>query len=96
MAKSRRSSPEFCPNCAEAVPPGSLACPSCGSDHESGWKEEAAYSSAGIPEDDDFNYDEYLEREFNRSPVPRGIKPIWWVTALILLALIILGLVLKF
>src|SRR2546430_7408073 len=33
--------PEVCPACGEDVPPDALACPECGADHNSGWREDA-------------------------------------------------------
>ena len=67
--------------CGEAVPRNALACPECGADGRSGWREGA--DSADLP-DEDFDYDEYLKKEFGRSPKPVGLKPIWWVTGIIL------------
>ena len=74
--------PESCPVCGEDVPAGALACPECGADHRSGWREDA--SAADLP-DDDFDYEEFVQKEFGRSPKPAGVKPIWWVTAVVLL-----------
>jgi hypothetical protein len=42
------SDPFFCPNCGAEVPQGALACPACGSDHETGWSEEARYQDLGF------------------------------------------------
>ena len=43
---------ETCPNCGESFPAGRLACPECGSDAETGWKdqEEIDYESVELPE----------------------------------------------
>ena len=62
----------------------SLACPHCGADHNSGWREEAgSYDGLDIP-DPEFNYDEFVKQEFGPLPKPRGVKTIWWVTAILL------------
>jgi hypothetical protein len=85
---SRPRTPKVCPVCGEDVPPKSLACPECGSDHNTGWKEDAhTYDGLDLP-DDDFSYDEFVEKEFgkNRGTKAVGIKPIWWVATFILLA----------
>ena len=74
--------PEVCPVCGEDVPKGALACPDCGADHRSGWRENA--DSAHLP-DDDFDYDKFVKKEFGRSIKPVGIKPVWWVTAVLLI-----------
>jgi hypothetical protein len=77
--------PEVCPVCGEDVPRNAVACPGCGADHNSGWKEEAAaYDAVDLP-DDDFNYEEFVKQEFGSSPHRTGIKPIWWITAILLI-----------
>lgn len=80
--------PEICPVCGEDVPRGALACPECGADHRSGWREDAAtYDGTGISDEGEFDYDEYVAREFGGPSVkPAGMKPLWWITALVLLA----------
>jgi hypothetical protein len=86
---TQRKSPKVCPVCAEEVPPGSLACPECGADHNSGWREDAdTYDAVDLP-DDDFNYEEFVKQEFGSSPKPAGVKTIWWITAILLIAALI-------
>lgn len=87
MVKPKLEPPAVCPVCGEDVPPRSLACPECGADHNSGWRLDAnVHDGLDLPEDG-FDYDEFVRREFGSSPKPAGIKTIWWVTAIILLAL---------
>ena len=67
------------------MPPRSLACPECGADHNSGWREDAAsYDGAGLG-DDSFDYEEFVREEFGTSAKPKGISTIWWVTAIVLI-----------
>ena len=74
--------PEVCPVCGEDVPRGAAACPECGADHNSGWREDAdSYDGAGLP-DEGFDYKEFVRREFGALPKPATIKTVWWVTAL--------------
>ena len=64
MPEDRKETPEICPVCGADVPPGAIVCPDCGADHETGWNEEATrYDGLDIP-DEDFNYDEYVKREY--------------------------------
>lgn len=86
---SRPRTPEICPVCEEDVPPKALSCLECGADHNSGWKLAAdSYDGIDIP-DEEFNYDEFVKNEFSSPLKPPGIKPVWWITAiLILIALI--------
>jgi hypothetical protein len=81
--------PETCPNCGADVPPNAKACPECGSDEQTGWSDEAATSGLDLP-DENFNYDEFVENEFGgKKPIPHGIRPFWWVIALLILGAIV-------
>lgn len=84
--------PEICPNCGAEVPRDAKACPECGSDETTGWSEQARYDSLDLP-DENFDYDEFVEREFGekkKSPVPRGVHWFWWIAALLLIAALVL------
>ncbi len=89
---SRPQTPETCPVCGEDVPPRALACPECGADHNSGWREDADTTGGLDLPDEEFNYDEFVKEEFG-SGSRRGIKPLWWIVAVILLAALIAGLI---
>ena len=83
---TRRKAPEICPVCGEDVPRAALACPQCGADHNSGWRDDAdVYDGIGVAEEE-FDYDEFVRNEFGSSTKPRGIHTIWWITAILLLA----------
>jgi hypothetical protein len=87
--------PETCPNCGAEVPAAVRACPECGADEQTGWSEKAASDGLGLPEEN-FDYDDFVEREFgSRKPLPRGVSWFWWVVALLLL-LVCLGFWLHF
>jgi len=71
--------------CGEAVPRSALACPECGADHSSGWREDAeVYDAVDLP-NEDFNYEEFVQQEFGSSR-KRVIKKVWWITAILLVA----------
>ena len=87
--RGKPETPAVCPVCGEDVPRRALACPECGADHNSGWREDAeSYDGVDLP--GDFDYEEFTRQEFGRSPKPAGISPIWWVTAIVLLVLTLL------
>jgi len=73
-----------CPGCApklarkrQAPPPRSKA-----------WQQDEIYDALDLP-DEDFDYDEFVAREFGRVPHRRlGVKWYWWVLGVVLLLLI--------
>ena len=78
--------PEVCPHCGAEVPPGAKACPECGSDELTGWSEEARYDDLNLP-DKNFDYDDFVKREFGRErAVPRGIHWFWWLVTILVIA----------
>lgn len=84
------TAPEICPNCGAEVPPNAKACPECGSCEETGWSESAYTSGLNLPDDQEFNYNQYLEREFGtKKTVPHGISWFWWLVGVLLLAVIL-------
>jgi hypothetical protein len=79
----------ICPHCGAEVPAKARACPECGSDEQTGWAEDAATGTLDLP-DDQFDYQDYLKREFGQpSPVPAGIHWFWWVVGLALVGVFI-------
>ena len=80
------SPPETCPNCGAEVPSNAKACPECGADEQTGWSEAARTDGLDLP-DENFDYDDFVKREFgDKSPVPRGVHWFWWVVALVVAA----------
>ena len=74
----------------------SRGCSRCTKNAPKSWAEEPHLDGVSLPDDpDDFDYNEFVDREFGRSA---SIKPPhlawkWWLTAIILLALMITGLI---
>lgn len=82
-----------CPNCGAEVPSRARACPECGSCERTGWSPRADVDGPGMP-DDEFDYDEFVAREFGaRRAVPRGGKFFWWLIAVVVLIAFALTLV---
>ena len=84
--------PEICPHCGTEVPPRASVCPQCGSDDKTGWSDEARASGLDLP-DENFDYDDYVKREFDGEVKPRGLHWFWWLVALLLLVGIVLVLI---
>ncbi|MFH1477262.1 MAG: zinc-ribbon domain-containing protein [Verrucomicrobiota bacterium] len=84
--------PDICPVCGAEVPSTAHACPECGADNTTGWNEDhAVYDGLNLP-DDEFDYDEFINKEFNGKGKPVK-KRLQWLCiigfALVLIALII-------
>lgn len=86
--KNALKTPEICPVCDEEVPRNAAACPTCGADHHSGWRSEAAAEDA-IGGSGDFDYEEFVCDEFGTVPKRAAISPLWWITALVVIAALI-------
>ncbi len=86
--------PGQCPVCGEWVPRGAAACDDCGACAKSGWKANAdTYDGVDLP-DEDFDYDDFIQREFGGSSGsrPRMSKQTFWrIVAAIVLGVMILG-----
>ena len=85
--------PEVCPNCGADVPRNAKACPECGADESTGWAEDAQQATAadlGLPEED-FDYDEFVKKEFGGGGNPATGNAIWWVTGLVLFIILLAG-----
>lgn len=81
------------------MPARAAACPHCGSDEETGWSEGAHDVEGWATDDeswdhddeDDFDYDEYLRREFPEHAPPRQsidlLRAARWALVLVLILL---------
>ena len=81
--------PETCPICGQDVPCHALACPGCGADHNSGWNEEATGLDGVDLPGENFNYDQFLEREFGGKVKPSSQKTVWWVVGIVILIVVV-------
>jgi len=46
------------------------------------------HDALGLP-DDDFDYEEFVREEFDSASSPKGAKTIWWVTAILLIGVLL-------
>jgi hypothetical protein len=81
--------PSECPVCGETLLPKAKACPECGACEKSGWKNDFSADGLNLP-DEEFDYDDFIEKEFGKKAVPPSIKKRWWIVAIILLILTLL------
>lgn len=84
--------PGQCPACGEWVPRGAVACDDCGACAKSGWKKDSdVYDGLDLPEED-FDYDEFVDREFGSSKGGRQTsrEVFWrWVAAIVLVVMVL-------
>lgn len=83
--------PDECANCGAAIPRHAKACPECGADERTGWRETSLYDDLDLPEsawsDDD-------------APPPPAVRPrvngipwYWWCVGAVLVVLLAAGLI---
>ncbi len=88
----RPSPPAECANCGAAIPRSAQACPACGADERTGWRDSTAtlYDGLDLPDS------AYADEAAPPAPRPRrGPAWYWWCVAVALLiffALAALGL----
>lgn len=86
----------ICPFCDSEVLVGK-ACPGCAKKQKPSPPKskrpephDEIYDGLDLP-DDDFDYDEFVAREFGRVPHRKtGVKWYWWLLAVVFLALMLL------
>lgn len=82
MTAPRRPAPEHCAQCGEEIPPSARACPGCGADERTGWREQSIYDGLDLPEEED-----------SARPAKNRGALRWWVslTVVALIALLLLS-----
>ncbi|WP_083767863.1 zinc ribbon domain-containing protein [Opitutus terrae] len=102
---SRRTPPPECAQCGATIPPHALACPECGADERTGWREASIYDGLELPDEaweDDARERGHLAHRLGETDPTfagphrvNGIAWYWWcvgVGLLLLLGLWLLGL----
>lgn len=81
--------PDECANCGTALPRTARACPECGADERTGWRDDDATRYDGLDLPDSAFAD---DTDSSASPPPalrRGLAWYWYLVAAILLLLLI-------
>lgn len=79
---ARPEPPAECANCGEPVPRNARACPGCGADERTGWRETSIYDGLDLPEEDTAT---------GPADVRRPMSVIWKVIAVVLVIIVITG-----
>ena len=79
--------PENCANCGAAIPRTARACPECGADERSGWREASVYDGLDLP---DSAWAGDAEAPAAATPAHPGGRVRWYWLAAGLLVVIVL------
>ena len=84
----------ICPSCGAEVRVGTKGCPKCTKPprrrkppERKPWEQDDVYDGLDLdlPEDDTFDYEQFIADEFGGAPERAGRQWLWWVTGVILL-----------
>jgi predicted nucleic acid-binding Zn ribbon protein len=78
--------PTECAQCGADIPPRARACPGCGADERTGWREQSVYDGLNLP-DDETDDD---TRSAPRSSRPRDRLAWYWVLTIIAVLLLLI------
>jgi hypothetical protein len=78
--------PTECAQCGADIPPRARACPGCGADERTGWREQSVYDGLNLP-DDETDDD---ARSAPRSSRPRDRLAWYWVLTIIAVLLLLI------
>lgn len=83
MPRAPEPPPSACAQCGAEIPPRAHACPECGADERTGWREQSIYDGLDLPE----------ESDDDRAPDPsrrsHGL-PWYWLVAIVVVLLVLL------
>ncbi len=79
---ARIEPPAECANCGADIPPNARACPECGADERTGWREASIYDGLDLPDE---------EPSVTSDRARRPVSVFWILVAVGLLILFVLG-----
>ena len=86
---SEKQTPESCAQCGSPIPPRAKACPECGADERTGWREQSIYDGLDLPES---AFDDESRFARSRTRNRELASWIWKAVALLLLGVFLLSL----
>lgn len=95
MKRPRAEPPAECAQCGAAIPRGAHACPECGADERTGWREQSLYDGLDLPDAAFEGESSPSRRDRNRPALVAGLAWYWWIVGValvLLLGLAVLGL----
>ncbi|MCS6243403.1 MAG: zinc ribbon domain-containing protein [Opitutus sp.] len=92
-AAQRPLPPEDCAQCGEPIPRNAHACPSCGADERTGWRETSIYDGLDLPDEDDEPASENKSGTNRNRRHPNNAAGLrWYWFATLIAVLLVLGL----
>jgi hypothetical protein len=92
MSERPAPPPPECANCGATIPRTAKACPECGADERTGWRESSLYDGLDLPEtawrDDD---EDAANSPARSTPRVNGIAWYWWCVGVLLVILLVTG-----
>lgn len=88
MAEKKLPPPEECANCGAAIPRHASACPECGADERTGWRETSVYDGMDLP-DSAWEDDDAKPAKKPKQEKINGIAWYWWCVGLMLILVIV-------
>jgi hypothetical protein len=79
----KRPAPDNCANCGAEIPRHARACPECGADETTGWREQSIYDGLDLPDP---------EPQPGEKPLRSELALGWKITGAVLIALAALAL----
>ena len=76
--------PTECAQCGADIPPRAHACPECGADERTGWRDQSIYDGLDLPEPDD-------ERPAGSPRRSEGLSWYWLIAIIAVLIALLLS-----
>lgn len=89
MPESR--APDECANCGAAIPRGAKACPECGADERTGWRENDVYDGLDIEGAGFRDQETQGDGPRRNARDVNGIAWYWWCVGVGLIVMLVLG-----
>jgi hypothetical protein len=83
--------PSECAVCGALIPRQAQACPECGADERTGWREPDPYDGLDLPDEAWADDDASKSHPSGRSTGPGGLAWGWWLAGLLVLLAFGLG-----
>ncbi len=76
--------PDTCAVCGADIPPNARACPDCGADERTGWREDSIYDGLDLPDDAWNDESSHTDRPQPARNPETGLAWYWTAVALAL------------